>query len=50
MRIAKELGKSVKEVMQFDVQEINLWAAWFKKEHEVMNKHGENRHRNPRSR
>ena len=49
MRIAKELGKSIKEVMQFDVQEINLWAAWFAKEHEVMNKDGKNRHRNTRS-
>lgn len=47
MRIAKELGKSIKEVMQFDVQEINLWAAWFKQENEVMKRHGEHRHNNP---
>lgn len=49
MRIAKELGKGIQEVMQFDVQEIQLWAAWFKMEQEAM-KRGENRHRNPRRR
>jgi hypothetical protein len=50
MRIAKELGKSIKEVMQFDVQEIQLWAAWFKMEQEAMKRGSENRHRNPRRR
>ena len=36
MRIAKELGKSIQEVMQFNVQEIQLWAAWFKMEQEAI--------------
>ncbi len=49
MRIAKELGKSLAEVMQFSVHEIQLWTAWFRMESEAM-KGGENKHRNPRRR
>lgn len=30
MHIAKELGKSIEEVMQFSVLEIQLWASYFK--------------------
>jgi len=35
MRIAKELGKSVEEVFQFSVLEVNLWLAYFKLEQEA---------------
>jgi len=34
MHIAKHLGKSVEEVMQFSVLEIQLWSAYFKIEHD----------------
>jgi len=50
VKIAKELGKSIEEVMHFSVLEINLWAAWFKMEAEAMKKHGGNNTRNPRRR
>jgi len=38
MHIAKELGKSVEEVMQFSVLEIQLWNSYFKIQHDEMNK------------
>ncbi len=34
MHIAKELGKSIEEVMQFSVLEIQLWASYFKIQHD----------------
>lgn len=46
MRIAKELGKSIAEVMQFSVLEINIWAAWFKMEQETMKRAGNANSRN----
>lgn len=38
MHIAKELGKSVEEVMQFSVLEIQLWSSYFKIQHDEMKK------------
>jgi len=40
MRIAKELHKSVEEVFQFSILEINLWMAYFKMEAEASKRHG----------
>ena len=52
MRIAVTLGKSLKEIMELDVLEINLWYAWFsleaKKNKEAMSGNANNR--NPRRR
>jgi|LULV01.1.fsa_nt_gb hypothetical protein len=46
MRIAKELHKSIEEVMALSVLEVNLWAAYFVMEQEaVKNAHTNNRHR-----
>jgi hypothetical protein len=45
MKIAKELGKSLEEVFQFSVLEINLWAAYFKMESEAI-KNATDKHRN----
>ena len=54
MRIAKELGKSIQEVMQFSILEIQLWSAYFKLEHDeqqkVMKSGGTNKHRTSRRR
>jgi hypothetical protein len=51
MKIAQELGKSVEEVYQFSVLEIQLWASWFKmlgeEKRKVMN---DGKHRPRRSR
>lgn len=33
MRIAETLGKSLKEVMELDVLEIQMWYAWFSLQH-----------------
>ena len=30
MKIAQELGRSIEEVFEFSVLEIQLWSAWFK--------------------
>jgi hypothetical protein len=49
MHIAKELGKSVEEVMQFSVLEIQLWASYFKIQHDEAKK-GMNHGRNSASR
>ena len=38
MKIAKELGKSVTEVLEFSVLEIQLWSAYYKLEYEHANK------------
>ena len=34
MHIAKQLGKSLEEVMQLSVLELRLWSAYFKMEHD----------------
>jgi len=38
MKIAKELGKSITEVLEFSVLEIQLWGAYFKIQHEEQRK------------
>ena len=38
MRVAKELGKSIQEVMQFSVLELKLWSAYFKIEYDDQKK------------
>jgi|TARA_S200000501_G_scaffold310551_1_gene300818 hypothetical protein len=38
MKVAKELGKSIQEVMQFSVLELKLWSAYFKIEFDDQNK------------
>jgi len=43
MRIAKELHKSVEEIFQLSVLEINLWMAYFKMEAEAMKRHGKHK-------
>ena len=52
MRVAKELGKSIQEVMQFSVLELRLWSAYFKMEHDdqkkVMQNGGTGKNRNRR--
>lgn len=50
MRIAETLHMPVKEVMQLDVLEIELWYAWFKLQQETMKGHGNatNKHRTRR--
>jgi hypothetical protein len=54
MHIAKELGKSVEEVMQFSVLEIQLWASYFKiqrdSQQKGMNRGGNNKNRTSRRR
>lgn len=45
MKIAKELSKSVEEVFELSVLEVNLWAAYFKMESEAV-KNATNKHRN----
>lgn len=54
MHIAKQLGKSVVEVMQFSVLELQLWSAYFKIEHDeqkkVMNHGGKHTSRTGRRR
>ena len=44
MKIAKELGKSLEEVFEFSVLEINLWTAYFKLEQEAI-KNATDKHR-----
>jgi hypothetical protein len=48
MRIADKLGKSIEEVFQLSVLEINLWLAYFKMEQEaIKDGHNRNKHRRP---
>lgn len=54
MRVAKDLGKSIQEVMQFSVLELKLWSAYYKMEYDdqkkVMNNGGQGPNRNKRRR
>jgi len=54
MHIAKELGKSLEEVMQFSVLEIQLWSSYFKiqrdEQQKGMNHGGANKNRTGRRR
>tara|TARA_Y100000114_G_C11554626_1_gene228853 strand:- start:38 stop:196 length:159 start_codon:yes stop_codon:yes gene_type:complete len=52
MFIGETLGKSIQEVMQLSVLEIQTWQAYFElKQKESKKKYGNNtpRHRSPRS-
>jgi len=51
MKIAETLGKSLEEVMQLSVLEIQMWNSYFKLQHDQQQKgmnHGG--HRTPRTR
>jgi hypothetical protein len=52
MTVAKTLGKSVEEVTQFSVLELQMWSAYFKIERDqqekVMNSGGKHKNRTSR--
>lgn len=49
MRIAETLGKSLEDVMQLSVLEIELWYEWFRLQQEQI-KNGNTNNRHSRSR
>ena len=51
MFIGETLGKSITEVMQLSVLEIQMWQAYFELKMKESKKHGNSppRHRSPRS-
>ena len=50
MRIAETLHMPLKDVMQLDILEINIWYAWFSMQQEAMKNGGKttNNHRTGR--